>query len=62
MNTIAKERLEKAFRDDPPGDLTDSRVVRQMCEQNNEATRETMDRIKRMRASSLAQAFTKIIG
>lgn len=62
MNTVAKERLEREFRKNPPGDLTDSSVVRRMCKQNDEETRPVMERMERLAKNSLAQAFTKIMG
>jgi len=60
MNAAAKERLEKEFRDNPPGDLTDSKVVQAMCKQNDEATREVMEQIDRSRVKSLGRAPTYV--
>lgn len=62
MRPEIEARLREAFRRNPPGDLTDPRVVREMCRQNDEAMKDTIERLERMHSNSLAQMFTKVIG
>ena len=62
MNDIAKARLEKAFSENPPGDLTDRCDVRRMCTQMSESAGPVIKGIDCQRKESWAQAFTKIIG
>lgn len=61
MKDAVREKLEREFRNNPPGDLTDSKVVRQMCKQNDEAMRPVLEQMDRMAAISRAQMFTKAI-